>query len=113
MSILNVTNQNSFASLLSSDNKTGTAAKKDNEQAKIAQTAEDFEAFFITRSMESMYEGVSTDSMFGGGNAEKIYRSMLLNEYGKSMAKTGNVGVKDEILRSILEMQEKMSQETA
>ena len=79
------------------------------DKAKIADTAEDFEAFFVTRMMESMYEGVATDGMFGGGNAEKMYRSLLLNEYGKQMAKTGNVGIKDDIMRSIIEMQEQMS----
>ena len=80
------------------------------DKAKIAGTAEDFEAFFISRMMESMYEGVSTDGMFGGGNAERMYRSLLLNEYGKQMAKTGTVGVKDDIMRSIIEIQEMQSQ---
>lgn len=74
--------------------------------AKAREAAEDFEAFFISHAMESMFEGVSTDGMFGGGNAEKIYRSLLINEYGKSMAKTGNVGVADSIMRTIIEMQE-------
>lgn len=41
-----------------------------------------------------------------GGHAEKIYRSLLFNEYGKVMAKTGGIGVKDEVMRSILQMQE-------
>ena len=80
------------------------------DKAKIADTAEDFESFFIYIMMESMYEGVSTDGMFGGGNAERMYRSLLLNEYGKQMAKTGTVGVKDDIMRSIIEMQEMQSQ---
>ena len=73
--------------------------------AKAKDVAEDFEAFFISHAMESMFEGVSTDGMFGG-NAEKIYRSLLINEYGKTMAKTGNVGVADSIMRTIIEMQE-------
>ena len=80
--------------------------KKEKDMAKIEKTAENFEAFFITKMMESMFEGISTDGMFGGGYAEKIYRSMLLDEYGKAMAKTGSIGVKDEVMRSILEMQE-------
>lgn len=85
------------------------SVKKSDDQEKIAQAAEDFEAFFITRTMESMFEGISTDGMFGGGHAEKIYRSMLFNEYGKVMAKTGGIGVKDEVMRSILQMQEMAS----
>ncbi len=80
---------------------------KDMAQAK--ETAQDFEAFFMTRMMESMFEGVSTEGMFGGGHAEKIYRSMLFNEYGKVMAKTGNIGISDDIMDTIIQMQEAQS----
>ncbi len=80
---------------------------KNLEQAK--ETAQDFEAFFMTRMMESMFEGISTDGMFGGGSAEKIYRSMLFNEYGKVMAKTGNIGISDDIMETIIQMQEAKS----
>lgn len=73
---------------------------------KAEQSAESFEAFFLTRMMESMFEGVSTDGVFGGGHAEKIYRSLLLDEYGKEMAKVGSVGVKDYVMQAILQMQE-------
>lgn len=41
---------------------------------------------------------------------KKFYRSLLVNEYGKAMAKNGSVGVADEVMRSILEMQEMESQ---
>lgn len=82
-------------------------AAKDLAQAK--ETAQDFEAFFMSRMMESMFEGISTDGMFGGGHAEKIYRSMLFNEYGKVMAKTGTIGISDSIMDSIIKMQEAQS----
>ena len=87
------------------------APKVSKNMAQAEKSAEDFEAFFLTKMMESMFEGVSTDGMFGGGNAEKIYRSMLLDQYGKEMAKVGGVGVKDWVMRSILEMQEQNSAE--
>ena len=85
----------------------GTKAMS-KEEARAA--AQDFEAFFLSKMAETMFEGISTDGMFGGGNAERMYRSLLLNEYGKQMAKTGTVGVKDDIMRSIIEMQEMQSQ---
>ena len=75
-------------------------------KARIEETAESFESFFLSRMMETMFEGVSTNGLFGGGNAEKIYRSMLLDEYGKTMAQTGGIGIKDYVMTSILEMQE-------
>ena len=73
---------------------------------KAKESAESFEAFFLTRMMESMFEGVSTEGMFGGGHAEKIYRSLLLDEYGKEMAKVGGIGVKEYVMTAILQMQE-------
>ena len=76
---------------------------------KAQESAESFEAFFMTRMMESMFEGVSTEGMFGGGHAEKIYRSLLLDEYGKEMAKVGSIGVKDYVMNAILQMQEASS----
>ena len=85
------------------------SAVKAKDEAKAREVAQDFEAFFLTKTMESMYEGVATDGPFGGGHAEKVYRSLLLNEYGKAMAQTGTVGVADHVMRSILEMQEAQS----
>ncbi len=80
---------------------------------KAEESAESFEAFFLTRMMESMFEGVSTDGMFGGGHAEKIYRSLLLDEYGKEMAKLGSVGVKDYVMQAVLQMQEAASEQAS
>ncbi len=79
------------------------------DMKKAEESAENFEAFFMTRMMESMFEGVATDGMFGGGHAEKIYRSLLLDEYGKEMAKVGSIGVKDYVMQAILQMQEASS----
>ncbi len=73
---------------------------------KAEAAAEDFEAFFLSKMVETMFEGVSTEGMFGGGHAEKVYRSLLIDEYGKAMAKTGTVGISQEIMSSILKMQE-------
>ncbi len=86
-----------------------TSLKQAKNLTQAKETAQDFEAFFMTRMMESMFDGISTDGMFGGGHAEKIYRSMLLNEYGKVMAKTGNIGISDSIMDTIIQMQEAQS----
>lgn len=83
-----------------------TSSQPNVNLKKLEEGAENFEAFFLTRMMESMFEGVSTDGVFGGGHAEKIYRSLLLDEYGKEMAKLGTIGVKDYVMNAVLQMQE-------
>lgn len=103
------TYSNSPASVFKLNKTLSPISKEEKNLAQAKETAEDFEAFFMTKMMESMYEGVSTDGMFGGGNAEKIYRSMLLTEYGKVMAKTGTIGISDSIMDSIIQMQEAQS----
>jgi Rod binding domain-containing protein len=45
--------------------------------------------------------------MFGGGSAETVYRSLLLQEYSKVAAGNGGVGIADAVRREILRAQEK------
>ncbi len=85
------------------------SALQNKDSAKEA--AQDFEAFFLSRMCESMFDGVSTDGIFGGGQAEKVYRSLLLNEYGKIMAQNGGIGVADYVMDAIIQMQEAQQQQ--
>lgn len=80
------------------------AAARDQARAKDA--AQDFEAFFVTHAFEDMFSGISSDPMFGGGEAENMFRSFLLQEYGKTVAKAGGVGIADMVQKQLLQLQE-------
>jgi Rod binding domain-containing protein len=71
------------------------------------KTAQDFEAFFLSQTFENMFSGIKGDAMFGGGSAETVYRSLLLQEYSKVAASNGGVGIADAVQREILRAQEK------
>jgi len=75
----------------------------------MRRMAQDFEAFFIGRMFESMFDGIETEAPFGGGNGERMFRSLLLDEYGKSTAKAGGIGIADSIIRQLLATQETVS----
>jgi flagellar protein FlgJ len=81
-----------------------TAATAD--PAAAHKTGEDFEAFFLSQVFENMFAGVGTDALFGGGNGESVYRSLLLQQYSKVAAKAGGVGIADAVQREILRAQE-------
>ena len=68
--------------------------------------AKEFEAVFISQFLGSMFEGISTDGMFGGGQGEQIFRSMMLEQYGKKLAAQGGFGIADAVTRSLLQHQE-------
>ena len=70
------------------------------------KAGEDFEAFFLSQTFENMFAGLETDPLFGGGNSENVYRSLLMQEYSKVAAKSGSTGIADAVTREILQMQE-------
>ena len=73
---------------------------------KIDETANEFEAQFISQMLSSMYATVDTQEGLGASDAEDVYNSMLTNEYGKIIARTGGVGVADQVKRVMIRQQE-------
>ncbi len=70
------------------------------------EAAEEFESFFVAQMFEYMFAGISTDGPFGGGHGEKIFRSLLIQEYGKVIGGQGGFGIADQIERELLQLQE-------
>ncbi len=81
-------------------------AKTPQTPDKARAAAEEFEAFFLSQFLNSMSAGVETDGMFGGGESEKIFQSMMNDEYAKSMSRQGGVGIADAVYREMLALQE-------
>jgi len=73
---------------------------------QVRRAAEDFEAFFLSQMFEMMFAGIETDGPFGGGHGEKIFRSLMVTEYGKATAARGGIGIADDIIRQMLNTQE-------
>lgn len=76
------------------------------DMAKIDKAAEDFEAVFINEFLGTMFEGIKTDGPFGGGAGEGIFRSLMLDQYSKTIAGNGGIGLAAAVKREILHMQE-------
>jgi Rod binding domain-containing protein len=70
------------------------------------KAAEAFEQFFIAQMLDHMFAGIKTDGPFGGGNGEKIFRSLLNTEYAKVISQTGGIGIADVVQREMIKMQE-------
>ena len=70
------------------------------------KVAEAFESFFLSQVLAHMSTGLEVDGPFGGGSAEKTYRSLLNDEYAKAVAARGGIGIADIIHREILRLQE-------
>lgn len=74
-------------------------------KAQAREAANEFEAMFVQQMVEQMWSGIETDGPFGGGNGEKIFRSMLNEEHSTNIVKGGGIGIADNVYREILKMQ--------
>ena len=74
--------------------------------AQIKKAAQDYEGVFVSQMLGKMFEGISTDGMFGGGQGEQMFRSLMLDEYGKKIASQGGIGLADQVTRELLKHQE-------
>jgi flagellar protein FlgJ len=74
------------------------------EKARAA--ARDFEAVFLNSMFQHMFTGISGDGPFGGSGAVGVWRSMLTDEYSKSFAKSGGIGIADQVYRTLMAHQE-------
>ena len=78
-----------------------------NDPATTKKVASQFEGILITQFLNQMFEGISTDGMFGGGQGEAMFRSLMVDEYGKQIAGNGGLGLSSAIQSEMLKMQEK------
>ncbi len=73
---------------------------------KMRETAEAFEASFLSQMLKPMFEGLSTEAPFGGGEAEGTWRGFLVDAMAKQTVKAGGIGLADQVVAQMLKMQE-------
>ncbi|MBL8556313.1 MAG: rod-binding protein [Phenylobacterium sp.] len=74
-------------------------------RARARDAAEKFEGQFLSIMLQQMFEGVKTDGPFGGGVGEEMFRSLMTEQMGRQMTRTGGIGLADTVQREILKMQ--------
>jgi peptidoglycan hydrolase FlgJ len=75
-------------------------------RAKARATATEFEAVFLNSMFNQMFAGIDGDGPFGGSGGAGVWRSFLSEEYAKSFAKAGGIGLADHVYRALLAQQE-------
>jgi peptidoglycan hydrolase FlgJ len=74
--------------------------------AKAHAAARDFEAAFLNSMFQHMFTGIDGEGPFGGQGATGVWRSVLTDQYAKSIAKAGGIGISDQVYRSLIAHQE-------
>jgi Rod binding domain-containing protein len=75
-------------------------------KAKARKSAVEFEAVFLNTMFNQMFTGIDGEGPFGGSGGAGVWRSFLSDEYSKSFAKAGGIGLADHVYRSLIAQQE-------
>jgi flagellar protein FlgJ len=75
-------------------------------RVRAREQAVEFEAVFLNNMFSQMFTSTDGDGPFGGGGKAGVWRSFLTDEYSKSFAKAGGIGIADHVYRALLNQQE-------
>jgi peptidoglycan hydrolase FlgJ len=78
-------------------------------QAKTKNTATNFEAMFLNSMFSEMTTGLKGDGPFGNTPGTGVWRGMLTEQYSKSFAKAGGIGISHEVFRDLILQQARSS----
>ena len=91
----------SLASLGGAANTKAQAALKSKSKA----AAENFESMFLSNMFNEMFAGVDGDGPMGGAGALKVWRSFMVDQFAKSLAKAGGIGLAPHVYDTLLKQQ--------
>jgi peptidoglycan hydrolase FlgJ len=74
--------------------------------ARARKASQDFEAVFLNQMFQHMFTGIDGEGPFGGGIGVSVWRSFLTEQYAKTFAKAGGIGLADHVYQSLIAHQE-------
>jgi Rod binding domain-containing protein len=85
---------------------TAAAPKATGDATKAEWAAKEYESVFISQFLGSMFSGIKTDGITGGGQGEEMFRSLMVNEYAKGLQQRGGFGLATQMKAELLKHQE-------
>jgi Rod binding domain-containing protein len=74
-------------------------------KGKAKESAQNFEANFLSSMFQDMFTNIDGDGPFGGSGALKIWRSFMTEQMAKSFAKAGGIGIAPMVYNTLLKEQ--------
>lgn len=92
--------------LLSAQKEKGVAKNTGGAEEKAMNAAQDFEAVFLNSMFSQMFTSIEGEGPFGGDQSTGVWRSFLTDEYAKSFAKQGGIGIASDVYRTLMAQQD-------
>jgi Rod binding domain-containing protein len=86
----------------------GASAGRTPNVEKAREEAREFESVFLSTVLAQMFSTLEEGSgpLGAAGAGGETWRSFLTDEYAKEIAKTGGVGIADQVMRELIGFQE-------
>jgi flagellar protein FlgJ len=78
-----------------------TNAKHSTDDQRLRQAAEDFESIFMQQMLKTMRESGVKSDLVPESRGEKIFRSMLDEQYAQLMVKSGRSGLAEQLYQQL------------
>jgi peptidoglycan hydrolase FlgJ len=83
-----------------------SAPRPTMDEAKADKASKDYETVFISQFLGSMFSGMPTDGVTGGGQGEEMFRSMMVDQYAKGIEGQGGFGIAAQMKAELLKHQQ-------
>ena len=77
-------------------NEKGKFAKNKNTKltdAQISKKSKELEGVFLSVMLEPIFPEGKESNLYGGGNSAGIFRTLMVQEYGKVLSDAGGIGI--------------------
>jgi Rod binding domain-containing protein len=80
-----------------------SSVKKDKKEVnpRIYKEAKDLESVLISVMVDPMFPKGKESGLYGGGAGSDIYRSMMIQQYGKILSNDTNLGLAENITKNL------------
>ena len=75
------------------------------QRTRIAKSAQDFEASFLSVMINQMFSEVDTSGPFTGGSGEAAFRSFLGDAVAHQIVRSGGIGLAGPVQAQMLKLQ--------
>ncbi len=79
---------------------------KEKKTSKLHKQAKELEAVLLSKMIEPMFPDGEDSDIYGGGHGSDIFRSMMIDEYGRTMVEAGGIGIAGSIEKDFLRKQQ-------
>ncbi len=76
---------------------------------EASRAAQDFESMFVAQMLEPMFGDSVGEELFGDKDTQDVYKTLLMDEYGKLIARAGGIGIASTVKKELLSLQEVQS----